>query len=112
MNKPMYTLSRIYGRWGAKAQRYAMVNPKGLPGKLRFQWHAYRATLFLIILFALMLFMQDMVIFWSAFGLAIFALYMKGILEEKLDAGIAKLMHEDSKVTEEETEDDREQHPV
>ena len=112
MNKPMYTLSRIYGRWGAKAQRYAMVNPKGLPGKLKFQWHAYRLTLALILLFALMLFLQNMTIFWGAFAAAIVALYVKGALEEKLDDGIARLMHEDSKVTEEETEDDREQHPV
>lgn len=113
MDKFMYNLSRIYGRWGGKAQRYAMVNPKGLPGKLKFQWHAYRLTLCLILLFALMLFMQDMVIFCSAFAAAVVALYVKGALEEKLDDGIARLMHEDSKSKEkEETEDDREQHPV
>ena len=92
MDRGMYTLSRIYGVYGMKAQKYSLVNPRGLPGKLKFQWHAYRLLLALILLFALMLFMQNTVIFWCAFAAIIVSLYIKGILEEKLDDGLAILM--------------------
>lgn len=93
MDKFMYGLSRIYGaNWGMKAQKYSLVNPKGLPGKLRFYWHLYRFLLALILLFALMLFMQNMVIFWCAFAAAVVSLYIKGLLEEKLDDGLLQLM--------------------
>lgn len=110
MDKTMYNLSRIYGRWGMKAQMYSMVNPKGLPGKLRFMWHAYRVTLAMILVFALMLFLQNLVIFWGAFAAAVVCLYIKGALEEVLDRSIAQLRREGTQ--EKENDDDREQHPV
>ncbi|HYD16982.1 MAG TPA: hypothetical protein VEF76_00720 [Patescibacteria group bacterium] len=92
MDPLMYRLSRIYGRWGMKAQKYSMVDARGLPKKLLLQWHLYRIVLVLILLFAVMLFLQNMVIFWSAFAANIVMLYCKGILEEKLDTGISDLM--------------------
>ena len=105
MDRGMYTLSRIYGVYGMKAQKYSLVNPRGLPTKLKIQWHSYRALLVLILVFALMLFMQNMVIFWCAFAAIIVSLYIKGSLEEKLDAGIGELLRGQKN-------DDSEPHPV
>ena len=105
MNPLMYKLSRIYGRWGMKAQKYSLVEPRGLPKRLRVLWHLYRLTLILILVFAVMLFLQNTVIFWSAFAANVVMLYIKGILEEKLDYGIEDLMRK-------EKEHDRQADPV
>ncbi len=105
MNPLMYKLSRIYGRWGMKAQKYSLVDPRGLPRRLRVMWHLYRISLILILVFAVMLFLQNTYIFWSAFAANIVMLYIKGILEERLDFGIEELMRK-------EKEDDRQADPV
>lgn len=103
----MFNLSRVYGHFGAKAQKYSLVNPAGLPGRLKFLWHAYRITLILFLVFLAMLCLQNLVIFWCAFVAAIVSLYIKGIIEEKLDRGLLELM-----VKEKEDERNSETHPV
>lgn len=91
MDKIMYNLSRIYGYFGMKAQKYSLVNPQALPGRLRVLWHAYRILLMLILVFALLLFFQNVKIFWCAFAAGVVSLYIKGILEEKLDRGLLEI---------------------
>lgn len=85
MNSFMYNLSRIYGRYGMKAQKYSLLDPRGLSGRAKRLWHFYRITLVLILVFAAMLFFQNVWLFWAAFAADVAMLYCKGYLEEELD---------------------------
>lgn len=109
MDRFMYTLSRIYGHYGMRAQKYSLVDAAALPPRLRICWHLYRILLVVILVFAVMLFLQDMVIFWCAFAAGIVALYLKGLLEEKLDIGLIELR---SKEREQENDRKPESHPL
>ena len=86
MDNSLYYLSRIYGRQGLKAQKYALVNQALLPAGLKWLLNAYRLTLSCILLsatLALIDFSVRSLILGAV--LVIGGFYFKFMLEEKLD---------------------------
>ncbi len=86
MDNSLYYLSRIYGKQGQKAQKYALVNPLQLPTALKMMLNAYRLTLSCILLsatLALIEFTPRSLLLGAV--LVIGGFYFKFILEQKID---------------------------
>ncbi|MDE1152253.1 MAG: hypothetical protein PW788_06935 [Micavibrio sp.] len=86
MDNSLYYLSRIYGKQGVKAQKYALVDPSALPFGLKIWLNAYRIALSTILLSATLGLIDFQV--WSlCLGAALVAggFALKYILEKLLD---------------------------
>jgi len=86
MDNSLYYLSRIYGKQGVKAQKYALVDPAPLPLRLKVLLNLYRIALSVILLSATLALLD-----FRTFSLCLGAAFVAGgfgskyLLEKTLD---------------------------